>query len=179
MFPIEKTVLVVVDVQGKLAQLMHQKDELFRNLQILIRGAQALELPVLWCEQNPAGLGPTVPELATLLAGREPIAKMSFSCVGDSRFMESLARTGRSQVLLAGIEAHVCIYLTAADLTAAGYTVQVVADAVSSRRLENKQIGFERIRESGAGITCVETVLFELLCTATHPKFKEIVRLLK
>lgn len=175
----EQTVLVVVDVQGKLAQAMHNKEALFRNLQRIIRGAQVLGLPILWCEQNPAGLGPTIPEVAGLLAGAQPIAKMSFSCCGQEAFQQALTATRRSQALLAGIEAHVCIYLTAADLVAAGYEVQVIADAVSSRTPENKQIGLARIAAVRASVTCTETALFELLRTAEEPKFKEIVKLLK
>lgn len=175
----DNTCLVVVDVQGKLAQLMHQKEALFRNLQIIIKGAQSLGLPILWCEQNPAGLGPTIPEVANLLSGQQPIAKMSFSCAGNAQFMQALRATNRPQVLLAGIEAHVCIYLTAADLVAAGFEVQVIADAVSSRSSDNKQIGLTRVSSLPAGVTCTETALFELLRTAEAPKFKEVVKLFK
>ena len=175
----EQTVLVVVDVQGRLAQAMHEKEALFRNLQRIIRGAQVLGLPILWCEQNPAGLGLTIPEVAGLLAGQNPIVKMSFSCCGSEPFRQALTAANRKQVLLIGIEAHVCIYLTAADLVESGYEVQVVADAVSSRTLENKQIGLARVGAVGAGVTCTETALFELLRTAEEPKFREIVKLLK
>lgn len=178
MLSVEKTVLVLVDVQGKLAQLMHDKEALFRNLQILVRAAQALQIPIVWCEQNPAGLGPTIPELTALLPGQQPIPKMTFSCFGDELFRKALGATGRKQVLLAGIEAHVCIYLTAADLLEAGYQVEVVADAVSSRSLDNKNIGLAKIAKMGGGITCTETALFEMLRTADGPKFKEIVKLL-
>lgn len=179
MLSIDRTVLVIVDVQGKLAQLMHEKESLFANLRRVIRGAQILGVPILWCEQNPAGLGPTVPEVANLLAGQQPIAKLNFSCGGSDQFRQALQATGRTQVLLAGIEAHVCVYLTAADLVAAGCEVQVIADAVSSRSPANKQIGLARIQALPAGITCTETALFELLRVAEGPKFKEIIQLLK
>jgi hypothetical protein len=179
MLNFNNTILVIVDVQGKLAQIMHEKDALFLNLQKLVRGAQILEVPILWCEQNPAGLGPTIPEVATLLSSQKPIAKMSFSCCGNAEFLQALSASGRKQVLLAGIEAHVCIYLTAADLWAAGYEVEVVADAVSSRSLENKQVALDKIRDLHAAITCTETALFELMRTAESPKFKEVVKVLK
>ena len=179
MLTIENAVLVVVDVQGKLAQVMHDKESLFRNLQRMVRGAQILGLPILWCEQNPAGLGPTIPELAALLPEQKPVAKMSFSCCGCEDFQTALKATGRKQILLTGIEAHVCVYLTAADLIDAGYKVEVVADAVASRSSENKKIGLDKIQALSAGITCTETALFELLRTATHPNFKEVAKLLK
>ena len=115
MLAAEDTVLLIVDVQGKLAQLMHGKQELFANLKKIIQGAKALDIPILWTEQNPARLGPTTAEIATLLPG-EPISKLSFSCCAEKRFMEGLCRLDRQQVLLAGIEAHVCIYQTAMEL---------------------------------------------------------------
>jgi nicotinamidase-related amidase len=179
MLELANTVLAVVDVQGKLAQLMSHKESLFRNLQILVRAAQVFGLPVLWCEQNPAGLGSTIPEIAGLLKGQAPIEKMTFSCYGEPKFISALEQTGRRQVLLAGIEAHVCVYLTAAELVQNGYRVEIVADAVSSRDTENKRIGIEKAVALGAGLTCTETALFELLRTASAPQFREIVRLVK
>jgi hypothetical protein len=95
MLTTDNSVLVLVDVQGKLAQLMDGKEVLFQNLRKLVRGVQVLELPIVWLEQNPAGLGPTIPELAELLQGQKPIAKLSFSCCGNEQFMVSLRATGR------------------------------------------------------------------------------------
>jgi nicotinamidase-related amidase len=175
----DETALVIVDVQGKLAQLMHEKDALIRNIRIAVQGAQILNIPLFWLEQNPAGLGPTLPEVAELLGGRTPITKMSFSACGSPAFVEALKACGRRQVLVAGIEAHVCICLTAADLLSMGYHVEILEDAVSSRSPENKRIGIARAQEFGAGITCVETALFELLGSAEAQGFKEIIRLLK
>jgi Isochorismatase family len=179
MLSVDRALLMIVDVQGKLAQLMPERDSLFRNLQIVIRGAQILGLPILWLEQNPAGLGPTVPEVASLLFGQRPFPKMSFSACGAPDAVEALRASGRAQVLLAGIEAHVCIYLTAADLLAQGYEVEVIADAVASRSAENKRIGLARAAALHAGITCVETALFELLRRAEGQNFKEILKLLR
>lgn len=179
MLEIEKCCVVVVDVQGKLAQLMHDKDALFENIQILIKAAKILDVPIIWCQQCPQSLGPTVPEIAELLAGNEPIDKASFSCCGNEQFNSKLNELGRQQILLCGIEAHVCIYQTAAQLQQAGREVTVIADAISSRTPENKQIGIERMTAEGANISSVETALFELLKTAEHEKFKEIARLIK
>ncbi len=175
----DNTALIVVDVQGKLATLMHQKEELYRNLQILIQGARALELPILWLEQYPKGLGPTIPEVAELLTGLQPVAKTRFSGCGEPEFCEELRATGRRQLLLAGIETHICVYQTARDLLAQGYHVEVVADAVSSRTPQNRQIGLGKMRQHGAEVTSVEMVLFELLREAGTPAFKQIAPLVR
>jgi nicotinamidase-related amidase len=175
----DHTLLMIVDVQGKLAELMHEREALFRALRRLIQGAQALGLPLLVTEQNPAGLGPTRPEIADLLVGAPNLPKRSFSCLGEPRLREALAAAGRRQVLLAGIEAHVCVYQSAADLVAAGYHVEVVADAVSSRTAANRDIGLRKARDAGAALTCVETALFELLRTADHPAFRPVLAVVK
>jgi nicotinamidase-related amidase len=179
MLKTDNTVLVLVDVQGKLAQLMDGKEALFQNLRKLVQGVQVLSLPIVWVEQNPAGLGPTIPELAELLQGQTPVAKFSFSCCGDAVFLEKLRAAGRKQVLIAGIEAHVCIYQTAAALLQLGYEVEVVADAVSSRTAENKQIALAKLQQIGARLTGVEMALFELLRKAEGPAFKAIVKIVK
>ena len=175
----DETVLVVVDVQGKLATLMYEKEKLFRNLQILIRGARILDLPIIWTEQYPKGLGPTIPEIGSLLDGLTPIEKIDFSCCGESRFMTKLNAINRNQVLICGIETHVCIYQTTLDLIKLGHEVQVVADAVSSRTRENKEIGLQKMAAAGAAITSVEMLLFELLRAAGTDEFKAISNLLK
>ena len=175
----QQAVLVVVDVQGKLAQSMHEKQTLFANLQSIIRGIRAMEIPVLWAEQNPRGLGPTVAEIAAELEGMEPIAKMSFSCWQNEAFAKALATAGRNQVLIAGIEAHICVYQTAQDLADAGYEVQVVADAVSSRRPESKALALQKLRDAGISITSVEMTLFELLRVAEGETFKTLLEIVK
>jgi nicotinamidase-related amidase len=180
MLTLNNTALVVIDVQGKLAQLMAQKEALFENLQKLIKGVQVLELPIIWNEQLPEKLGPTTPEIAELLVqSTRPIAKSSFSCCGNPPFMEALKATGRKQVLLTGIETHICVYQTCRDLLDLGYEVQVVTDAVSSRTPENRQIGLERMKEAGATATSTEMALFELLRVAEGPKFKQITKIVK
>jgi nicotinamidase-related amidase len=180
MLNLNDTALVVIDVQGKLAQLMSHKEALFDNLQKVIKGAQVLELPIIWNEQLPEKLGPTIPEIAHLLANTtQPITKASFSCCGNPPFMDALKATQRKQVLLTGIETHVCVYQTCRDLLDLGYEVQVVSDAVSSRSPENRQIGLERMHEAGATLTSTEMALFELLRVAEGPRFKEITRIVK
>ena len=175
----ETAALALIDVQGKLASLMHEREELYRQLQILVKGAQALDLPIFWMEQYPEGLGPTIPELAELLADQQPLAKLCFSACGQRDFQGGLRKSGRRQVIVAGIETHICVYQTARDLLEDDYDVEIVADAVSSRSAQNKEIGIDKMRLAGAGITSVETVLFELLREAGTPQFKEIARLVK
>jgi nicotinamidase-related amidase len=179
MLKIDDTVLLVIDVQGKLAQLMHNKDELFQNLRLMIQGARVLDIPILLTEQYPQGLGPTVPEIAELLTDVEPISKTAFSCCGEKTFNEAFAELGREQALLVGIETHVCVWQTAHDLIESEYEVHVVADAVSSRNPDNKQIGLQKMRDAGANITCVESALFELMRVAEGPRFKAVSKLLK
>ena len=179
MLDIQRCCLTVVDVQGKLAQLMHGREALFKNIQILVRAAKILEIPILWCQQCPDALGPTVPEIAQHLADIEPINKSAFSCCGVEQFNARLNELARNQILLCGIEMHVCIYQTAVDLLRQGFNVNVIADAVSSRTPENKQIAINRLAAKGANITCTEMALFELLKTAEHPKFRQIARLIK
>lgn len=175
----DQTVLVLIDVQAKLAPLMHEREALFDHLQRLVRGVRVLGLPVLWLEQYPQGLGATIPELAGLLSDLQPMTKLSFSAWGCEAFRQALEASRRRQVLLAGIEAHVCVYQTAVDLLAAGYTVEVVTEAVSSRTAANRRLGLERMRAAGARWTGVEMALFELLRTAEAPAFREIARLIK
>jgi len=171
--------LVVVDVQGKLAQLMHGKQALFKNIRILIKAAKILNIPILWCQQCPDVLGPTVPEIAQLLTDNEPVNKVVFSCYGAEQFNIRLNELARQQVLLCGIETHVCIYQTAVDLLRKGFSVDVIADAVSSRTPENKQIAINRMAAERINISCTEMALFELLRTAKHPQFKQIASLIK
>jgi len=179
MLNIQNCCLVVVDVQGKLAQLMYDKQVLFNNIQILIKAANILNIPILWCQQCPDALGPTIPEIAQLLSDSEPMNKSVFSCCGIEQFNIKLNELVRQQVLLCGIETHVCIYQTAADLLAKGFSVDVVTDAVSSRTPENKQIAINRMAAEGINISCTEMALFELLKTAEHPQFKQIAKLIK
>jgi len=179
MLEIQHCCLAVVDVQGKLAQLMHGREALFKNIQILIRATKILEIPILWCQQCPDALGPTVPEIAQLLADIEPINKAAFSCCGEEKFNAKLKELHRNQILLCGIETHVCIYQTAVDLLSRDFHVEVIADAVSSRTLENKQIAINRLAGKGTNITCTEMALFELLKTAEHPNFRQIAKLIK
>jgi isochorismate hydrolase len=156
---------------------MDQKEFLLDNTARLIKGITLLEIPIILTEQ--VKIGPTIPELAELMPGVTPIIKNSFSCCGDPQFMAALAATGKKQVMVCGIEAHVCAYQTSMDLMAAGYEVYLVADAVSSRTARNREIGIQKLLASGAILTSTEMALFELLKTATDPRARELFRIIK
>jgi nicotinamidase-related amidase len=174
----DKAALVVIDVQEKLFSLMHEKEALLDSLQRMIRGAGALGLPIVWAEQYPQGMGPTLPQLTGLLPGA-PIPKKTFSCCTHPPLQAALDQTGREQLLLVGIEAHVCVYQTARGLLAQGKHVEVVADCVSSRTKANRKLGLQRIAQEGGRITSVEMALFELLGAAEGPAFKDILGIVK
>lgn len=179
MLTAENTILIVIDFQGSLAQAMADRDSLIENARRTIQGMQVFDVPLIATEQIPAKLGPTIPEIGSLFRNSSPIAKESFSCCQNGDFLRTLKETGRRQILLTGIEAHICVYQTALDLLSAGYPVYVVSDAVSSRTAANREIGLQLIRNAGGTVTSVETVLFELLRTAAHEKAREIFRIVK
>jgi nicotinamidase-related amidase len=172
-------VLIIIDIQGNLAQAMYDKENLFANNVKLIQGFKAFNLPIIVTEQIPQKLGQTIPQIAAQLEGINPIAKETFSCWDDLNFIKQLKALSRKHIVIAGIECHVCVYQTALDLISNGYTVHLVADAVSSRTPENRQIGIDAMKSAGAHITSTEMVLFELLRTAADPKFKEIFKIVK
>jgi nicotinamidase-related amidase len=175
----DTTQLILIDVQEKLFRVMHERDALMRQMVQLLQGARELGLPIVWAEQYPQGMGPTVPALSEQLSGLNPIAKRTFSCCAHPPLMEAILSTGRKQVLLMGIETHVCVYQTAMDLLARGMEVEVVADGTSSRSPQNHQLGLTRIERAGGHITSVEMALFELLRDALHPHFKAISHIVK
>ena len=179
MLAVDSSVLLVIDVQEKLSRVIYQKEKLIENLQKLIRGIQVLGVPILVTEQYPQGLGATVQEIAPLLTNIQPLPKVSFSCYGDKDFVQKFEALGRKQVLISGIESHVCVYQTVSDLINAGYEVHVVSDTISSRTQENREIGLKMMSHLGANLTSTETVLFELLRVAEGEKLKAISQIVK
>lgn len=173
------TLLLVVDVQGRLAHVMNAKEILFKSIINMIKSARVLGIKTLLTEQNPQGLGPTIPELREHLNDIEPISKFSFSCCDNEQFMQELNSAKPENIVIAGIESHICVYQTARDLVKLNYNVEILSDAVSSRTAENKQIGLERSKAAGAGITSVETVLFEIIKDAQSKAFKDILNIVK
>jgi nicotinamidase-related amidase len=177
---IGESVLVVVDVQDRLAAVMEGRERVVQRTKLLIEGAKILGLPIILTEQYPKGLGPTVSEIREVLPPEvRPVEKLHFSCCGEPAFMDALKKTGRTKVLLAGMETHICVLQTTLCLIAAGYTVHVVSDAVCSRKRSDYEVGLGIAREAGAVVTSAETVLFQLLKKAGTEEFKSISKLVK
>ena len=179
MLNIENTALIVIDVQGRLAQLMYDKEKLFQNLKIIIQSAQILDMPIIWMEQMPEKIGSTTPEIAELIKDVKPIKKVCFNCCDNEEFLRALLNVECAELLLAGIETHICVYQTAMDLLKRGYGVHALADAISSREALNKKIGLKKIEKAGGSLTTVETVVFELLKSVEHKKFSDIIKIIK
>lgn len=175
----DNAILVVIDVQGKLATLMHENETLFANINRMIKGARALDIPILWTEQIPDKLGETVSEIKSELDGIELLTKKTFSCCGGPGFNEQLNKLGRKQMIVTGIETHVCVYQTCMDLLKNNFEVHLVTDAVSSRIESNYHLGVQRIKEAGAILTSVEMSLFEMLKVAEGEQFKKIIQIVK
>jgi nicotinamidase-related amidase len=172
-----RTALAVIDVQEAFRPAVLDFDRVAESIATLVQGARVLGLPVLVTEQYSKGLGETVPEIAQHLERAPRMQKLAFSALDADGF--STALDGRDQVLLCGIESHVCVNQTAEDLLSSGRSVHVARDAVTSRTAENRELGLHKMERSGAVITSVETALFELLRAAGTPEFKEIQKLVK
>lgn len=179
MLSAENTVLLVIDMQGILAHMMHEKESFFDNVRRMIQGAQALGVPIILIEQYPKGLGRTIPEIAELLDGLRPVEKITFNSCRNEEFIRVLTGSGRRQVLVTGMETHVCVYQSVMGLRGLGFDVHVVTDAVSSRTLANKMIGIEKMKDAGAHVTSTETALFELAEIAEGERFKKILNIVK
>lgn len=176
----QKTGLVVVDVQGKLARLVDESETLISNCGKLIKGAQVLGLPVVSLEQNPEKLGPTVSELNDLLIDVKPIPKFTFNACDEPKFVEAVQQVKDVETwLVCGIEAHICVYQTAMGLLQLGYKVQVVGDCISSRTALNKKLAISRLRDAGVEITGLEMSLYELVKDCCAPEFKLILSLIR
>jgi len=172
-------ILAVVDLQENLLPVMHEKERVLRNSQLLIRLAKILGIPVALSAQYPKGLGHCVPEIASLLEGIKEIEKLEFGCFGNADYCSAIGRLPGRTLLVCGIEAHICVTQTVLGALNQGFTVHVAADAVSSRAELNWKIGLERMRDAGAVISSTEMMTYELLGKAGTLAFKEILNYLK
>ncbi len=176
---LETTALVIIDLQDNLLPKIHEAERVLERTVKLLRFARQLKLPILWAEQYPKGLGPTTQAIASELGGLHPIPKTSFSVTGDPVFAEAMRGVQRKQLLLAGVETHVCVWQTAFGAKEMGFEVFVARDAVSSRDPEEHQAGLERMRQHGVEVVTVEMAIFEILRAAGTPAFKSVLPLLK
>lgn len=177
----EQCTLIIIDIQEKLLPPIFQKDQLVRNAQLLIRAAGILKIPAMVSTQYAKGLGQTVPEIASLLTGTEPVDKTLFSCFGSDAFCAALKRLPgqRTTLLLCGMESHICVAQTALAALREGYLVHVASDAVSSRTEWNWKIGLERMRSAGAIISSTEMMIYEMMRASSSAAFKELLPFLK
>ena len=177
----DQCALVVIDIQQKLLPPIFQKEQLVGNAQLLIRAAGILKIPTLLSTQYARGLGDTVPEVSSLLAGTEAIDKTLFSCFGSDAFCALLKRLPgqRNTLLLCGMESHICVTQTALGALREGYLVHVASDAVSSRTEWNRKVGLDRMQAAGAIISSTEMMIYELMRSSSVAAFKELLPYLK
>ncbi|MFC1671723.1 hydrolase [Planctomycetota bacterium] len=175
----KRSVLAIVDMQERLAAVMDKREAVYANCGHLVEAARLLDVPIIVAEQYPKGLGPTAEEIRTALPAYEPFDKMTFDGCKCDGFIEKLASLDRNQIILTGMEAHVCVLQTCLGLLNNEYNVHVVADAICSRKKSDFLCGRELMRDAGAVITCTETVLFQLLERSGTPEFKAIVKRIK
>ncbi|MBI4682434.1 MAG: hydrolase [Nitrospirae bacterium] len=175
----DNCVLLIVDIQDKLAVVMSQKEKVTTNCLHVIEAAKLLSIPVLVTEQYPKGLGQTISEIKEALSEYAPLEKVTFDCCRGDGFLQKIASLRKTQIILAGMETHVCVLQTCLGLLGKGYFVHLVSDAVCSRKKDDYKTGREIMRNAGAVITCTETVLFQLLEKAGTPEFKAISKRIK
>ncbi len=175
-----KTVLVIVDVQEAFRFPINDFAQLVSRISVVVRGFQILNMPIIITEQYPNGLGRTAEEiLFSLPSDFEFVEKTAFSSCGANSFMEKLRETGANQIVLCGLETHVCINQTAHDLLSENYKVHILEDCVSSRFSRDKETALRKMKMSGVIPSCVEMALFELMRDSDHEQFKEIQNLIK
>ncbi len=175
----ENTIGLIIDIQERLFPVMHEKDELLKNTKILVEGLQQLEIPLFLTQQYTKGLGETVSEIKSIISVFEPIEKRAFSCCDESTLMQKLSEAKAKNIIICGIESHVCVLQTAVDLKDSGYNPVVVMDCVSSRKPESIEMAKERFRFEGIMMTSLESVLFELTRSSETKEFRNISKLVK
>ncbi len=173
------TALIIVDVQEKLLPYVVDKEELLENLQMLIKFADIIGLPIILTEHYPKGLGRTVPEIKELLSSHEPMEKVIFSCFCSQALRSRLTELGIKTLMLAGIESHICVTQTTLDALDSGFSVHVIADCISSRTTSNLNIGIEKMRQFGCVISSTEMAMYEIMERADTKEFKEVLKLVK
>ncbi len=176
----ESALLMLIDMQEPFLRHIHEREALIKNTRILIQGMNTLRVPIISTTQYSQEMGDILPEVKEFLTSiASPFDKMEFSCYRSQAVVSEIQRSGRKQILLAGVETHICVSQTAHDLTAAGYQVHVLSDAVSSRQEPNWRVGLDKMRQGGVLLSSVELALYEMLQDASTPEFKEILKVVK
>ena len=175
MLKTENTCLLVIDLQERLVPALYGKDDLLKRSAAFIKGMKMLEIPILVTQQYTKGLGPTVPQIAEALGDFEPIEKVDFSCLAEKTIRSKLHEIDKDYIVIIGAEAHICVQQTVLDiLDREHHNVYLVADCVGSRKEIDRNFAIQRLASYGAVVTTFESVLFELLHTAEHPRRKDI-----
>lgn len=175
----EDTIALVVDFQEKLMPVMTYKNELEARTNILLKGLKALEVPMLVTQQYTRGIGMTIPSVAEAVGTEDYFDKLTFSCYEDENIKKAIDAAGCKNVLVCGIESHICVLQTCIDLKAAGYNPVLVADCIGSRKLSDKEMALVRAQQEGITLTTSEAILFELTRKAGSDVFKTISKLIK
>ena len=173
------TIALVIDLQDKLFPHIDNHKSLLTNCRILLAGLEVLRIPVVVTEQYPKGLGSTLKEISTVINGFNPISKISFSCCGEKKFLEAVQNYSKRNIIICGIETHVCVLQTVIDLIERGYHPVIIEDCVSSRKSKDREIALKRMAREGVIITTYESMLFELCEIAGTDQFKQISKLVK
>jgi len=174
----DDAILLLIDLQERLMQSIRSSDIVCKNVNILIKATKIMEIPAFLTEQYPKGLGVTLPEIKQNTGELCYIEKLKFSAFVPE-MQDLLGKTGRKTVIVAGVEAHICVYQTVRDLVVNGFRVHVIKDATGSRTVDNYENALQLMREIGAVINTTETVLFDMLKTAADSDFKKISALVK
>lgn len=175
----ENTIGLVIDMQEKLLPHMHNQQELLEANLKMVKGLRALNVPIVVTQQYTKGLGNTAPTINEAIGNFSYIEKLTFSCYREPSFIKIMNRSGKRNVVIMGIESHVCVLQTALDLLYNNFNPVIVTDAISSRKEEDKRIALWRMRDVGCIMTTTESILFELCRKAGTPEFKEISKLVK
>ncbi|MFO8084759.1 MAG: isochorismatase family protein [Desulfobacterales bacterium] len=174
-----EAMLLVVDIQKTMFDLCTDRQRVLKNIGVLIVMGDHLKIPAVFTEHNAGKLGGFDEAMIEKSPGSPVLNKIEFSCFGNGKIREAINNTGKKSIILSGIESHVCIFQTGAQAIEEGYTVHVVADAISARTNENHQIGLNRLGRAGAVITSTEMLIFELLLKAGTPDFKKMLPIIK
>lgn len=175
----ENTIGLVIDMQEKLLPHIHNNEAIFNSNLKMVQGLRSLSVPIIVTQQYTKGLGNTVPEINNAIGNFSYIEKQTFSCYREPAFIKVMNRSGKRNVVITGIESHICVLQTALDLLYNNFTPVIVTDAIGSRFEEDKRIALWRMRDVGCIMTTTESILFELCRTAGTPEFKEISKLVK
>lgn len=175
----ENTCLLIIDIQQRILPVIKDYELVVENTLKLIKGFKAMSLPIYYTEQYPKGLGPTEDRIVEELDGIKPINKMTFSCSGAGELFEIFRSKNHSQIVVCGIESHVCVQQTVLDLIENDFQVNLAADAVSSRKQLDYSIALDRMRNQGVEVTTTESILFELLNICGTDVFKQVSKIVK